>query len=107
MDIQKIRELVRKKRYRFSGHAMQRKSLRKIRDKEVEEAILSGNVIDEKLDDKPYPSCLIQGASKEGKLINSVIALNEKDELVIIITVYEFEADEWRKYLRRKEERGK
>lgn len=53
----------------------------------------------------PYPSCLIQGITLKEKLINAAVALNEKDNFVIIITVYEHNEEEWEKYLRRKEKR--
>ena len=101
-----IRRLIRQKRYTLSKHAVQRKSLRKITNKEIEEAVFAGAIFETNPDDKPYPSYLIQGTTKEGRSLNVAVAFNERGRWVIIITVYEFDEDEWTKYLRRKERRN-
>ena len=103
ININKIKNLIKKKNYKISSHAQYRKAIRKIKNNEIEEAILSAKIVEEKLDDKPYPSCLIQGKTFNERIINVALALNEKDNFVIIITIYEYEEDEWKKYLKRKE----
>jgi hypothetical protein len=61
---------------------------RDISDEAVEEVIKNGKIIEEYLDDKPYPSFLILGYEKDDfkKPIHVVFAKDGKD--IIVITAY-------------------
>ncbi len=54
---------------------------------EVRKAIKNGKVIEEYLDDRPFPSCLLYGMSDE-KPIHAVCALPQHVNMLIIVTVY-------------------
>ena len=75
-------------------HAVQRMFERKIGAEEVRYVLETGEVIEEYLDDTPYPSRLILGCYK-GRLIHVVAANNRLDEEIIVITVYEPDPSEW------------
>lgn len=75
-------------------HAVQRMFERKIGAEEVRYALETGEVIEEYLDDTPYPSRLILGCYK-GRVIHVVAANNRLDEEIIVITVYEPDPSEW------------
>ena len=72
----------------------------KIKVQEVVEAIHTGEIIEEYLDDKPYPSVLIFGKSRK-KPIHIVCAYSDEDNVAIIITVYRPNPDRWDEYRRR------
>jgi hypothetical protein len=68
---------------------------RDISDEAVEEVIKNGKIIEEYLDDKPYPSFLILGYEKKDlkKPIHVVFAKDGKD--IIIITAYRPDKLKW------------
>ena len=72
----------------------------KIKEHEVVEAICTGEIIEEYLDDKPYPSVLIFGKSRK-KPIHIVCAYSDEENIAIIITVYRPNPDRWNGYRRR------
>jgi len=49
----------------WSEHALQRMILREISKKAVVDVIMKGEIIEEYLDDSPYPSCLFLGKVQE------------------------------------------
>jgi hypothetical protein len=61
---------------------------RNISDEVVEKVIKNGKIIEEYLDDKPYPSFLILGYEKDNfkKPIHVVFAKDDKN--IIVITAY-------------------
>lgn len=75
MDFKEIKKLIKKKNYLFSEHADEERTKDKLSVEEIEEAILSGKVIEEMVDDPRGESRLISGKSKNGKLIHVVIGL--------------------------------
>jgi len=74
----------------------------RIFDHEVYEAVCSGEVIEEYLDDKPYPSALIYGSTMSNRPLHVVCAYNAQETLSIIITVYQPDPKLWIDYKRRK-----
>lgn len=99
MDIDIIRAKIKKEEYELTLHAIKRRIERKISTRDIEHAILTGDIIEEYLEDKPYPSCLIAGQAEDERVIHVVCAIAP---LVKIITVYVPEEDEWDKYKRRR-----
>ena len=59
---------------------------------EVEEAILSGEIIEEYPEDKYSPSCLIYGKTKAGRNLHLQLSHPPK---VVVITTYEPDPAEW------------
>ena len=78
----------------FRVHAIKRMFERNINDYDVREVIRSGKTIEEYTTDNPYPSKLIFGWINQ-RPIHIVVALNNKDNEIIVITVYEPSLTKW------------
>ena len=90
----------------YTTHAkneMMEEALGRISDEEVYETILSGEIIENYHEDKPYPSCLIYGNTRRTRPLHVVCAYNKQETMVIIITVYEPDSARWINYKRRKQ----
>ena len=59
---------------------------------EIEEAVSSGEIIEEYPDDKYSPSCLVYGKTKAGRNLHVQLSF---PPAVVVITVYSPEAGEW------------
>ncbi|MGR3316985.1 MAG: DUF4258 domain-containing protein [Candidatus Anammoxibacter sp.] len=89
----------------YSGHAryeMKTEKFGAITDRIVYEAVCNGKIIEEYLDDKPYPSVLIFGRTNSKRPIHIVCAYDSESDQTIIITVYEPDPARWIDYQRRK-----
>ena len=75
-------------------HAVERMFQRDISEAEIETVVLNGEVIEEYLDDKPYPSFLVFGEIRK-RIIHVVYAKNEDNDYVII-TVYQPDLLKWK-----------
>jgi hypothetical protein len=95
MAIDGVRAKINAGEYRFSDHAVKRMMKRSIDRSEIVEAILSGEVIEEYLDDKYSPSCLIYGKSKAGRRLHVHLSL---PPAIVVITAYEPDETEWIDY---------
>lgn len=84
MDILSIRGAVHQGEIYFMEHAVRQMAKRSISDDEVEEAILSGEIIEEYPADKYAPSCLINGRTAAARDLHIVCSLPPR---VRIITV--------------------
>ena len=85
----------------FRVHAIQRMFMRGISSDDVRHALLTGEVIEEYNNDKPYPSRLVLAWSGERPL--HVVAAENMDEgETIVITVYEPDPEEWDSDFRRR-----
>ena len=100
MEINEIRVKIGIGEYRFSDHAVKRIIKRSIDRLEIQEAVLSGEIIEEYLDDKYSPSCLIYGKTVAGRNLHVQISL---PPTVVIITAYEPDETEWINYRVRRE----
>ena len=80
-------------------HALKRRIERKISTIELENVILTGEIIEEYLDDYPYPSCLINGFIRDKEPIHIVCAVAER---IKIITLYKPTENEWIDYKTRR-----
>lgn len=94
MDFNKIQDLIGKRKYLFSEHADEEKTKDQLTVDEIEEAILSGEIIDERLDDPRGSSSLIAGKTRSGRLIHIVIGI--RFDMPVIVTVYIPSEDKWR-----------
>ena len=74
----------------------------RIREQEVFEAIMNGEIIEEYVNDKPYPSMLIYGRAQSERPLHIVCAYLEDDDLAIVITAYQPDPKLWIDYRRRK-----
>ena len=81
--------------FTYRIHAVERMFQRNISEETVEFVIKNGRIIEEYLDDKPYPSFLVLGFEDgdEEKPIHVVFA--KKEDEVIVITAYRPEKSMW------------
>lgn len=92
MTIKVIQDKIKGGKYRFSDHAVKRMIKRSIDRSEVEQAILSGEIIEEYPEDKYSPGCLIYGKTEEGRNLHVQISLPPR---IVVVTVYEPDPREW------------
>ena len=92
MNIRSIQNKIQQSNYKFSDHAVKQMIERSIDRYEVEDAICSGEIIEEYPDDKYSPSCLIYGKIKSGRDLHVQVSFIPK---VVIITTYEPDPEEW------------
>ena len=87
IDLVKIKAALPESRVRFRQHSALMMIERGISRDEVYNTILHGEIIEEYLTDKPFPSCLIFHFNNE-RPVHVVCSYNDIDDFLIIITVY-------------------
>jgi len=90
--IDKIRKLFFSREYNITRHAQERCDSREISIEEIESVILTGDIVKNYPDDKPYPSCLILGYVRETEPLYVLLAYEEQAH---IITVHWLDPDKW------------
>jgi len=85
--------------YLLTAHASDRAVWRGISSREMEEAILDGEVIEDYPDDKYGPSCLILGYTRDGRPLHIHVTYPPE---VKVITVYEPSQEEWNQGFRKR-----
>lgn len=93
MDFEEIKKFIKKRDYLFSEHADEERTKDHLAVEEIEQAILGGEVIEERLDDPRGESRLIAGKSTNGKQIHVVVGF--KFEKPVIVTNYLPDEEEW------------
>lgn len=93
MNFKKIQKLIKKGKYLFSEHADEERTKENLIAEDIEEAILSGEVVEERLDDPRGESRLVAGFNKQGEPIHAVLGL--RFGFPIIVTVYRPGKEEW------------
>lgn len=102
MSISEIWPFITESKFRFTSHAIQKMVERGISRREIEEALLNGEIIEEYSQDKYSPSCLVFGKTLQGRPIHVVCSL---PPTVWIITSYEPDDKDWIDYKIRREVR--
>ena len=87
-----IRKTIEANRVFWQRHALERMIERRIRREDVIAVVLSGEIIEEYPDDKPFPSALYLGRRDAGPL-HVVIAFDASDRVLHVITAYEPDSD--------------
>ena len=93
------------KELKFSSHAkeeMLSDEFGEISEDEVKEVIEYFEIIEQYPEDKPYPSFLLFGRTKEKRPLHIVCAPVKVEKVLVIITVYEPNPTQWIDYRRRK-----
>ncbi len=88
VSLEKIQGSIRLKRVEFQKHALKRILDENLTIDSVLEVILTGEIIKEYIDDKPYPSVLILGFCGK-RPIHVVCAYNQSENKIHIVTNYE------------------
>ena len=96
-DYDMLKKAFQDKTYLMTAHGSDRAAKRKIRSAEIEQAITSGEVIEDYPDDKYGPSCLILGYTEDKRPLHIQVSYPTK---IKMITVYEPSLDEWEEDLR-------
>ena len=103
IKIEYIQKLCKNKALRWTNHIIIRMLKRKISIPDVENALVSGEIIEQYPNDYPYPSCLILGFTTNNNYIHVVCGINETE--LHLITAYYPNPDEWSENFKiRKEE---
>jgi len=95
LDIEIIRQKCSDYQIRWSMHAVRQMEQRQISREDVLSSIYSGEIIEQYPDFWLNPACLIYGKNREGKVLHTVVGM---DDQVHIVTVYypdasKFESD--------------
>jgi hypothetical protein len=85
----------------FRAHALRRMFERQISLDDVRAVVGSGETIEDYPDDKPYPSRLVLGW-RSRRPVHVVVAHNLSDNELIVVTVYEPDAELWDHGFRRR-----
>lgn len=93
MNFTEIKDFVKRRDYLFSEHADEERTKDKLTVSEIEEAIISGKVVEERLDDPRGESRLVAGKTKTNKLLHIVIGTRFNKP--VIVTVYIPSEDLW------------
>ena len=87
IEIKVLQEMCRKRKLRWTGHILVRLINRHIHQIDVENAILTGQIIEQYPDDYPLPSCLILGVSCKNIKLH-VVCGTDGEELWMITAYY-------------------
>jgi hypothetical protein len=93
MRIPEIRARIESGKYRVSFAHTEKLRKREVRAQDVEQAISTGEIVEDYPDDPRGLSCLILGFTGEGRPLH--IVCGKIDDEVIIITAYEPNPEEW------------
>lgn len=105
-NLSNIRNLAAQGRLAFKRHTFLRMHQRKISVTEIQEALeKASTIVEEYPNDYPLPSCLILGYTQYKKALHIVAALDLRERMMWVITVYEPSGDIWEKDFTRRRKR--
>ena len=93
LDIGDLRDLCQDISMAITKHARNRLAERGITIDDVQNAILTGEIIKQYEDDKPFPSCLLLGSTEQNKYIHVVVGSD--NQFLYVITAYYPDENEW------------
>ncbi len=102
MVLNDIVEAVKNKRIRITDHADEEAQADHFSLLEIYDSAFNDEIIEDYPNDKPYPSCLVYGATKSKEPVHSVWAYNEENKWAVLITVYRPDPDLWMDWRTRK-----
>ncbi|MEW5694222.1 MAG: DUF4258 domain-containing protein [Candidatus Hydrogenedentota bacterium] len=91
INIEQVRDTVKKDKYIIKTHAKQRMGEREVEDKDILLVIFEGEIIEQYPKAKPFPKCLITGFIEKNKPMYVSCAFD--GEYVHIITVHWFDSE--------------
>lgn len=92
-DLEAIRRTFRTRQYQYTLHGAQQRIARFVHEDEIEQAIASGEIIEDYPHDKYEPSCLIFGKTARGRPLHIQVSVPSNE--IKVITVYEPNPQEW------------
>lgn len=99
LNLESIKKLAEEDKFIISNHARVKMFQRNVSTKRIEYIIKQGEIIEEYIDDKPCPSCLILGFAK-GIPYHIVVA--QCADHIRVVTVYTPDEAKWVNYRKRK-----
>lgn len=102
IDINNLQEYFLKDTIVISAHAKNRCRERRIKQKDIRNCIMTGEIIEQYPEDYPFPSCLVCGKSIDGRIIHVVIS--NEGEAGRIITAYIPSLDKFERDLKTRRE---
>ncbi|MFX0174579.1 MAG: DUF4258 domain-containing protein [Candidatus Hodarchaeota archaeon] len=99
--LKKVQSLINQKKYLVRLHARERMLEREITFQEVRETLENSKIIEEYLDDRPFPSFLALGFTSNNRPLHTIWAL-KNETLVYLISVYEPDPEIWINFKERK-----
>lgn len=93
LKINNLQNLCRDENIAITKHARTRLVEREISINDIQNAIRSGEIIEQYEDDKPFPSCLLLGLAEKNKHIHVVVSVG--GGYLYIITAYEPDENAW------------
>ncbi|MCX9081720.1 MAG: DUF4258 domain-containing protein [Candidatus Methanoperedens sp.] len=102
MEITDIQNAIRAGQIRITDHADEEAQNDVLSYDEIFFSVLTGKIIEDYKDDKPYPSCLIYGNLFNNEPVHSVWAYNLDTKWAVMITVYRPDPSKWINWQRRK-----
>ena len=103
IDIETLKDYFEKDVIFISQHAKNRYRERGIKQKDVRNCIMTGEIIEQYPEDFPFPSCLVFGYAADGRIIHVVVS--DEGESGRIITAYIPNTDVFENDLRTRKER--
>jgi len=103
LNICDLQNLCYDKNIAITKHAKNRLQERAILIEDIKNAIKTGEIIKQYEDDKPFPSCLLLGVTKQNKYIHAVVSIDSG--YLYIITAYYPDEDKWGTDLKTRKER--
>ena len=102
MSIDDIINAIKSSRIRITEHADEESESDGLTFDEIFFSVLSGEIIEQYPDDKPYPTCLIYGQTFSHDPVHSVWAFNKNSQWAVLITVYRPDPDLWMNFRKRR-----
>ena len=93
LDINALQDLCQDKNIAMTKHAKNRLIERNINIENIKNAIMTGEIIEQYENDKPFPSCLLLGTAEQNKYIHVVASID--NEFLYIITAYYPDENKW------------
>lgn len=90
-----IHSHVRARQYRVTSHATIMRLARGIQMRDIEQVLLTGEIIEQNPDATPYPTSLILGWLPTGDPLHVVCSRGDIEPALRIVTVYEPDDDAW------------
>ena len=87
LNINAIQQMVKDGKIRWTNHIILRLFQRNITQKDIENDLLNGEIIEYYENNYPYPSCLVYGINLNNEVLHIVCGAN-KTELWIITAYY-------------------
>jgi len=86
MEIGDLQKLCDDRSIKWTAHVVARLQERGIEPSDIKNCITTGRIIEDYPDDYPFPSCLVLGATVNGKVLHVVVGVG--DGCLWLITAY-------------------